>query len=127
MNLVLAVFVVVGFAVTIERLHLPARAREVGRQSTDCLGVLRDNSLDDTAKEEALQQRARRLFVLLGILTGGSALALGLPLLGVWLLGQAHVGSFGGTLDVLQRIDFLAGTTIIGLLGYFLVQRVRAS
>lgn len=127
MNLVLAVFVVVGFAVTIERLHLPTRAGEVGRHSTDCLGVLRDDSLDDAAKEAALQQRARRLFVLLGILTGGSALALGLPLLGVWLLGRVNVGSFGGTLDVLQRIDFLAGTTTVGLLGYFLVQRVRAS
>lgn len=127
MNFVLAVFVVVGFAVTIERLHLPARAREVGRHSTECLDVLRDDSLDDAAKEEALQQRARRLFVLLGLLAGGSLLALGLPLLGVWLVGQMGVGSFGGTLEMLQRLDFLAGTTVVGLLGYLLVQQVRAS
>lgn len=125
MNFVLAVFVVVGFAVTIERLHLPARAREVGRHSTASLDVLRDDSLDDAAKEEALQDRSRDLFRLLGILTGGSALALGLPLGVVWLLGQVGVGTFGGTLAVLQRIDFLAGTTVVGLLAYFLVQQVR--
>jgi len=125
MNVVLAVFVVVGFAVTIERLHLPARAREVGRHSTASLDVLRDDSLGDAAKEEALQNRSRHLFRLLGILTGGSALALGLPLGVVWLLGQGGIGSFGGTLAVLQRIDFLAGTTVVGLLAYFLVQQAR--
>jgi hypothetical protein len=127
MNFVLAVFVVLGFAATIERLHLPTRAREVGRHSTASLDVLRDESLDDAAKEEALQDRSRQLFRLLGILTGGSALALGLPLGIVWLLGQVGIGSFGGTLAVLQRIDFLAGTTVVGLLAYFLVQQVRAS
>jgi hypothetical protein len=127
MNFVLAVFVVVGFAVTIERLHLPARAREVGQHSTASLDVLRDDSLDDAAKEEALQDRSRHLFRLLGILMGGSALALGLPLGIVWLLGQVEIGSFGGTLAVLQRIDFLAGTTVVGLLAYFLVQQARTA
>jgi len=127
MNFVLAVFVVVGFAVTIERLHLPARAREVAHHSTASLDVLRDESLSDADKEAALQNRSRHLFQLLGILTGGSVLALGLPLALVWLLGQMGVGSFHGTLAVLQRIDFLAGTTVVGLLAYFLVQRLRAS
>lgn len=127
MNFALAVFVVVGFAVTIERLHLPARARDVGRHSTASLDVLRNESLSDADKETALQDRSRQLFRLLGILTGGSALALGLPLGAVWLLGQVGVGSFQNTLAVLQRIDFLAGTTAVGLLAYFLVQRLRAS
>lgn len=127
MNIALAVFVVIGFAVTIERLDLPDRAREVSRHSTECLDVLRDDTLDDAEKEAALQQRARRLFVLLGLLGGGSVLALGLPLLGVWLLGQAGVGSFPGTLAVLQRLDFLAGTTVAGGVAYLLAQRIRAS
>ena len=64
MNVLLATFVVVGFAVTLESLHLPARACEVGQCSTECLDVLRDDSLSDREKEEALQQRARRLFKL---------------------------------------------------------------
>ena len=127
MNVVLAVFVVVGFAVTIERLHLPARARDVSRHSTASLNVLRDESLSDADKEAALQDRSRHLFRLLGILAGGSILALGLPLGIVWLLGQVGVGSFGGTLAVLQRVDFLAGTTVLGLLAYFIVQQARGS
>jgi hypothetical protein len=127
MNIALAVFVVIGFAVTIERLDLPDRAREVSRHSTECLDVLRDDTLDDVEKEAVLQQRARRLFVLLGLLGGGSVLALGLPLLGVWLLGQAGVGSFPETRAVLQRLDFLAGTTVAGGVAYLLAQRIRAS
>ncbi len=127
MNLVLAVFVVVGFAVTVERLHLPSRAREVSRHSTECLDVLHDDSMNDAAKEEALQERARRLFALLGILAGGSALALGLPLFVVWLVEHGGVGSFEGTLAILQRLDFLAATTVAGLLAYFSIQQVRSS
>ena len=127
MNIVLAAGVVVGFAVIIERLRLPGHARQVGRHSTTCLRVLRDDSLDDAAKETALQNRARELFGLLGRLVGGSALALGLPLGGVWLLGHAGIGSFGETFATLQRIDFLAVTTAVGLLAYVLVQRTRAS
>ena len=125
--MLLATFVVVGFAVTLESLHLPARACEVGQCSTECLDVLRDDSLSDREKEEALQQRAQRLFKLLGILVGGSALALGLPLLGVWFVEQLGIGSYGRTLAVLQRIDFLAGVTVVGVLGYLVVRRVRAS
>ena len=126
MNLALALFVVAGFAATLERLRLPARAREVGEHSTACLNVLRDDSLDDAGKEQALQARSRQLFRLLGIPTGGSALALGLPLAGVWLLSRVGVGTFTGTLHVLQRIDFLVATTVVGLLAYLLVQQVRS-
>jgi hypothetical protein len=127
MNLALAVFVVVGFAATLEYLELPRHARDVTRRGTDTLQVLQDSSLSDAEKEEALQNHARRLFVLLGILAGGSALALGVPLGCVWLLEKVGVGSFGGTMAVLQRIDFLVGTIIAGTLAYFLVQRLRAS
>lgn len=127
MNFALAILVVVGFATTIDLLNLPAHAREVGQRNTDCLNVLRDASLTDDAKERALQRHARRLFVLLGILVGGSFLALFLPLLAVWLLDEVGVGSFHTVLSVLQRFDFLAGTMVVGLLGYLLVRYVRQS
>jgi hypothetical protein len=127
MNLALAVFVVVGFAAILEYLELPRHARDVTRRGTDSLQVLQDSSLSDAEKEEALQDHARRLFVLLGILAGGSVLALGGPLGVVWLLEKIGIGSFQGTLAVLQRLDFLLGTIIVGILAYLLVQRVRAS
>jgi hypothetical protein len=119
MNFVLALFVVVGFAATLEYLNLPGHARAAGNRSKDSLGVLRDDSLSDRQKEEALQQQSGELFRLLGILLGGSVLALGLPLGTVWLLEQMGVGSFWGTMSILERIDFLVGVTLVGGVGYF--------
>jgi len=127
MNLVLALLVVVGFAATIECFDLPDRARTVGRRSRRSLSVLRDNSLRDREKEEALQQQARQLFRLLGVLVGGSVLALGGPLGAVWLLGRAGIGSFWGTIGVIERLDFLAGVTVVGGIGYALFRRFYAS
>lgn len=125
MNLVLAIFVVVGFATGIEYLNLPTYAREVGRRNKDCLTVLRDTSLSDDEKEDALQRQARRLCVLLGILVGGSLLALGGPLALIWLLEQGGIGSLGGVLAILQRLDFLAGTAVVGVLTYLLLRSLR--
>ena len=70
MNFVLAVFVVVGFAAMLEYLNLPDRARRVRERSSRSLSVLRDDSLGDREKEEALQRQSRELFRLLGILVG---------------------------------------------------------
>lgn len=124
MNLFLAVLVVVAFAVILESLDLPERAREVGSRARDSLGTLRSTELDDRVKEKALQRQAVRLFGLLGILAGGSLLAVGLPLLGVWLLQLVGVASLDGVLSVLERLDFLAGATVIGGLTYLVVRRV---
>jgi hypothetical protein len=125
MNLALALFVVVKFAATIEYFDLPDRAQAVVKRSGHSLDVLRDDSLGDREKEQALQRQSRELFRLSGILVGGSALALGLPLGIVWLLGQVGIGSFWGTMSILERLDFLAGVTVIGGLGYFLVRRFQ--
>ena len=126
MTLALALFVVVGFAATLEYLNLPEHAREVGERGNAALEVFRDDERSDREKEEALQHAAGRLFRLLGILVGGSALALGGPLLVVWGLERMGVGSFMGTLAVLERIDFLVGVTVVGGIGYVLVRRLRS-
>ena len=122
MSFVLALVVVVGFAATIEYLDLPERARTVGRRSSHALAVLRDGAMSDREKEEVLQRQARRLFELLGVLVGGSGLALGGPLAVVWLLEKVGIGSFWGTLAMLERIDFLVGVTVVGLVGYVIVR-----
>jgi hypothetical protein len=123
MNFALALFVVMGFAAVIEWLDLPDRAREVGRRSSRSLEVVRNGSMSDREKEEALQQQTGELFWLLGLLVGGSALALGGPLAVVWGFGKMEIGSFSGTIDVLERLDFLVGVTVAGGLGYVLYRR----
>lgn len=127
MNLALAVFVVIGFAGVLELLNLPEHARSVGERSRDAFAVLQDDSLSDREKEEALQTHSGHLFLLLGILAGGSVLALGGPLGIVWGLEHLGAGSFWTVLAILQRIDFLAATIVVGLLGYLLVRQLRAS
>ena len=54
MNFALAVFVVVGFAATIEYFDLPDRARTVGERSSRSLAVLRDDSLGGRIGPEPL-------------------------------------------------------------------------
>lgn len=125
MNLLLAAFVVVVFAVTIERLELPARAREVAARAGDSLEVLRDPTLDDEAKERALRHQSGQLFRLLGLLAGGSLLALGLPLAAVWLLELAGVASLGGVLSTLERPDFLLGTVVVGAVAFLFLRALR--
>lgn len=123
MNVALAAVVVVVFALAIERLRLPRRAREVSRRAAECVALLGDPSLTDDAKEEALQGHAVRLLGLFGWLAAGSALALGVPLGVVWVLDRAGLASWPGVLATLQRLDFLAATLVLGVVGYVLVRR----
>ncbi|MFO7917073.1 MAG: hypothetical protein R6V13_03210 [Anaerolineae bacterium] len=125
MNFALAAFVVLCFAATIEYLDLTTRVRAVARRSRQCLQILRDPSLDDRQKEEALQHQARQLFVLFAVLVGVNLLAIALPLAVVWLLGRMGVGTFHGTLATLGRADFLIGTTAVGIPTYLIVRRFR--
>jgi hypothetical protein len=117
-----ATFVVVAFALTIERLNLAARGREVVSRATECLKVLRDPSMDDEAKERILQHQALRLFGLFWVLIGGGILALGLPLSAVWLLDLVGVMSVAAVLSVLGRIEFLVGVTVVGSVVFLLLR-----
>jgi hypothetical protein len=124
-NFLLATVVVVVFAIVIELLDLPDRAREVGDRALGSLKVLRDPGLDDRAKEKALRHHAIRLFSLVGILGGGSLLALGLPLFVVWLLELGGVASLDSVIAVLERVDFLVGAGVIGTVMYLLFHRLQ--
>lgn len=124
MNFLLAALVVVIFSVTIEWLDLAGRAREVVRRARDSVDIIREPSLDDETKERRLQEHAVRLFGLLGILVGGSLLALLLPLFGVWSLEQVGMASLSAVLSVLERIDFLAGAAVLGVLVYLVAHRI---
>lgn len=121
----LAGLVVVLFAALIHRLRLPVRAREVATGATICVRVLRDTALDDDAKARALRRQAARFFTLSAILVGGSALALSVPLGGVWVLDLAGVASLPDVLTVLARPDFLAAVSLAGAAAYLAVRRVQ--
>lgn len=127
MSLALAVFVVLTFAAVLGRIGLAGRAREAAARASDCLRILRDSSLGDDAKERRLRKHARRLFGLAGILLGGSALALVVPLGAVWSLDRLGAASLSDVLSVLQRADFLGGTAVMGLLAFLILGREAGS
>lgn len=126
MSLLLALFVVAAFAATLEGLSLPERAREVTDRAADSLRILRDPALSDAEKEQRIRRQSLRLFGLLGVLAGGSLLAMGLPLAVVWLLERAGVSSVGAVLSVLERVDFLVGVTVAGVAAWLVLRRIRA-
>lgn len=55
----------------------------------------------------------------------GGGVALGVPVVAVWLLEGWGVGSLAGVLSILQRIDFLVAATVLGSLAYVSVKIVR--
>lgn len=124
MSFASAICVVVIFAILVGILQLPARAIEVVDRSSACMSIVRDPTMDDADKERELQNHALRLFHLIGILGGGSILALGLPLGAVWALDFAGLVSLTSVLSILQRLDFLLGTMIVGFAVAFVFGRV---
>lgn len=118
MPFILATVVVLIFAGIIWALGLPGHAGEVGDKSRQSLSLLRDPSLTDSSKERELQRKAIELFRLFGILVAGSLVAIGTPLLLVWVMELLGVSSLDSVLDVLARPDFLAGTVVLGTAAY---------
>ncbi len=123
MNLLGATLVVIVFAILVHLLGLVPRTMEVVARSRESTAVLKDPKLDDDAKEKALQGLAMRLFVLLGFLIVGSAVALLAPVGMIWLLDIAGMVSLDGVLDMLQRWEFLIAATILGVGIYLAVWR----
>lgn len=125
MSLFLAVLVAVTFAVIVERTGLPTHAAEVVRRARGSLAVVTDRALTDDQKEQRLRTEALQLFVLLGRLLGGIALALGLPLALLWIGDRLGWTSMREVMDVLLRIDFIVGISVAGVLVLWWMNRRR--
>lgn len=119
MSLLLATLVVVVFSVLLQRMHVASHAREATQQASRTASLIRDPLLTDRDKERELRRNAGRLFRLSAAIAGLCLLALILPLAGV--LGLDRLGWVSGTevLAILQRLDFLAGATVVGTASYY--------
>ena len=109
-----AIFLVVGFVSLVRMFGLVRRSGEVFDLARASLAVLRNSSLDDAAKESALQSHATRLFSLFFLLTAGAGLALALPAGIIWILDVLQVVSLRAVLDVTLSWQFLLGSTLVG-------------
>jgi uncharacterized oligopeptide transporter (OPT) family protein len=113
-----AIFLVVGFVALIRMFGLIKKCGDVFDLVKSSLAVLRNPSLDDDAKESAMQSYARQLFLLFLLLTLGAALALALPAGVIWILDVLQVVSLRAVIDVTLSWQFLLGSTLVGVLAW---------
>lgn len=108
--------VVVGlFALVVERTRLPGLASEATSRCRASLAVVRDDSLSDREKEEALRRAAPALLGLVFRLGLSGLAALGLPLAALWLGDRAGWVSLPDVLGFLMRVDVILVLTAIGI------------
>jgi hypothetical protein len=117
-----AIFLVIGFVALVRMFGLVRRCGEVFDLARASLAVLRNSSLDDAAKESALQSHATRLFSLFFLLTAGAGLALALPAGIIWILDVLQVVSLRAVLDVTLSWQFLLGSTLAGIAAWRLTR-----
>jgi hypothetical protein len=118
-----ASFVVIAFAVLAHYIGLIRWTGEVVRHARRANEVLQNSALDDFTKEKAVQSVAIELFKLLGLLSVGSIIAVGLPIAVVWLAGAAGMLSFDAVMVMLLRWEFLLAATVVGTAVFFLLRR----
>lgn len=112
-----AALIVIGFSWLLVRLQLVERSGRINgvvRQSAAAAG---DRSLSDDEKGRAMRRHSLALFGLFGDLTFRLALAIGLPILLVWLLAFTRLWNFEGALEATLSWPFL----IAGLLLFLLI------
>ena len=122
-----AIFLVVGFVALVKAFGLVGKCGEVLDLARTSLAVLRNPSLDDDAKESALQSYAAKLFLLFLLLTAGAALALVLPAGLIWVLDLLHVVSLRAVLEMTLSWQFLLGSTLVGIVAWWLMGSHRPS
>jgi len=123
MSLAGALFLVVGFVVLVRKFGLVQKSGDVFGLVKSTLEVLRNPSLDDAAKESALQSHAKQLFSLFLLLTVGAAAALALPTGVIWLLDLLRVLSLRSVIEVTLSWPFLIGTTLLAIVAWRLTRK----
>jgi hypothetical protein len=112
-----AMLILLGFSWLLYRLQLVERSGRVSGIVRQSAATAADRSLGDAAKGQALRRNSLALFGLFADLTFRLLLAVGLPMLVVWLLAFARLWSFEGALEATVSWPFL----IAGLLLFFII------
>lgn len=108
-----AIFVILAFAGLLSWLGLGDMAADVRTRSQHSLAILRNPTLEDDAKEAALQTNARALFKSFVRLTAGLGLALFLPILLIWGIARTGIFTFDAVIDASLTWPFLLGGFIV--------------
>lgn len=121
-----AILIVVGFTWLLIRLRLVERSRQINTIVRQSAATTADRSLSDSAKAQALRRYSMTLFGLFASLTLGLAIAVGLPILLVWLLALAQLWSFEGALEATLSWPFLIAGLVLFILALVRPEQRRA-
>ena len=112
-----AALIVIGFSWLLVRLQLVERSGRINSVVRQSTATAADRSLSDAEKGRAMRRHSLALFGLFGDLTLRLALAIGLPILLVWLLAFTRFWTFEGALEATVFWPFL----IAGLLLFLVI------
>ena len=112
-----AALIVIGFSWLLFRLQLVERSGRINGIVRQSAATAADRSLSDRAKAQALRGHSLALFGIFADLTLRLVLAVGPPILLVWLLAFARLWSFEGALEATLSWPFL----IAGLLLFLVI------
>ena len=112
-----AVLIVLGFSWLFLRLRLVERSKQVNIIVRQSAATASDRSLSDAAKAKTLRRHSLSLFGLFASLTFRLVLAVGLPILLVWLLAFTQLWTFRGALEATLSWPFL----VAGLLPFLVI------
>ena len=103
-----AILIVLGISWLFLRLQLVERSRQVNSIVRQSAATTSDHSLSDAAKAKTLRRHSLALFGIFASLTYRLVLAVGLPILLVWLLAFTPLWSFDGVVEASLSWPFLA-------------------
>lgn len=102
-----ALLILVGFTWLLLRLRLAERSGLIGGIVLQSATTAADRSLDDEVKAKAMRGYSLQLFGLFATLALGLALAIGLPVLLVWLMAFTGIWNFQGAIAATVSWPFL--------------------
>lgn len=120
-----AALIVLGFSWLLLKLKLVERAGRISGIVRQSAATAADRSLGDAAKGQALRRNSLALFTLFADLTARLVLAIGLPILLVWLLAFARLWSFEGALNATLSWPFLIAGILLFLAIFLRSERRR--
>jgi hypothetical protein len=117
-----AAFLVVGFIALIKIFGLVEKSIDVINIAKLAYADFQNQSLNDDAKEAALQRYAKRLFALFFLITLGGAAALALPMGLIWLLEQMGVLSLNAVIITALSWEFLLASTALAIVVFWITR-----
>ncbi len=93
----------------------------------EALAVIKDESLDDEARERAVQRASLGLFKAFGSIVVRSALALLSAIVPLWLADALGLAEMEAVVAYMSRWDVIIVVTVVLTVGWYLKAKLRSS